>query len=220
MKTLLKKLLPVALFALLISLTVPLLSPPAKAQSVQTFSAPGVSTAAIGGTSISNSWAIVPIGAGVPRIQFLAAGSDKQTAILTFYTNAPVLTINASIAAAQSNIGGTAGQLVSNLNYGLTNGDTIVVKAGNKYTRHSVYSATATNFLLDSPLTNALNTNDIIYRAGAAGRILAYFATATNQLNANSGGIFNGNAQGLPVLVQVDSGTNGHIGTISGIYQR
>ena len=188
-----------------------LFSPPeAAAQTgVKTWSGPGVFTGA------TNSWVVVPSTiAGEPRIEFLQAASDKTTSFLTFYTNGLTLGITAAIAAAQTNIGGTAGQIVSNLNPGFTNGDVIVLyrSSANRGERYSVYSSTATNFVVDSPITNALTANDLVLKMTANGRMS--WGPLTNTINAAGGGIYNG-VKGKPILVQIDSGTNGGINVIS-----
>ncbi len=163
--------------------------------------------------SATNIWFLVPPGDGSPRVEFINAASDKAASFIAFYNpsgNQIVLTNTPT--AGTTNITFTS-------NSTLTNGDFVVIRhsaTGNTW-KYQVGAATATNVFLSMPLSNAVVAGDVLQEYQRAGRVA--WGAATNSLNANGGGIFNG-LRAQPVLVELDSTSAGNLNVVSGIYAR
>lgn len=157
---------------------------------------------------------VVPLGDGVPRIEFLQAVSDSATAgVLTFKSKPAstnnVLTVYAATTTTNLPIVGTGS--------GLTTNDIVVIRdtAGNYFRRVVYDNASATNLPLTVAVTAGAGSK--VWKVSSLGTYLVGSATAS--VNAAGGGIVNGHAD-WPLLVELaGTGTNTvDIKVVSGKY--
>jgi hypothetical protein len=157
---------------------------------------------------------VVPLGDGVPRIEFLQAVSDSATAgVLTFLSKPAstnnAITVYASTTTTNLPIVGTGSGIVSN--------DVVVIRdtAGNYFRRQVYGAASATNVALTAAVTAGAGSK--VWKVSSVGTYLVGSATAT--VNAAGGGIVNGHKD-WPLLVELaGAGTNTvDIKVVSGKY--
>ena len=176
-----------------------------------------VTTFAGQGTVVSTNleFYVVPLGDGVPRIEFVQFVSDSAASgVATFYakpasTNVP-LTTTAATTTTNLPIVGTTSGIVSN--------DIVVIRdtAGNYFRRQAYGAAGATNVALTAAVT--AGAGSMVWKVESKGTLLVGSATLT--LGGYSSAIFNGNRD-WPVLVELAGvGTNTvDIKVVSGSYK-
>lgn len=194
-------------FKLLLSLSLALcaaLVSPANAQENSTKLFSGTGTA----TSATLSTYIVPIGNGVPRVQYVNATADNATNRLfyLFATNAIVVT--------------TATNATQAIVYapGVTATPRVVIyrRSAGTY-EYGLVSSVAASYITLTANTAATSVGDIIFPCTMGGNIPV--GNATKEINAAGGGIINGNRSGRPVILELYGASAAAINAVSGDFQ-